>query len=213
MKLSWLRRVLQSSPGRRATSSQPLTPQDFAAVIEQIASTNQHQQPLETYLRSLWALVLPHEEDVPSYDLFASLIEDAFESEPADFLYDWLKVEEVDWLPDQEGGYLLTANREPRGTTIIARNVPAFEVLKRVLLFQIADLNRIPDRTRPDPSHAFAIISPGGHHWYNVDLRSYWECAAAGFGAKLTAPLHQHRFAPCNWTTLAFLLDLGRCYE
>lgn len=213
MKLSWLRRVLQSSPRPGSMSSRPLTPQDFTAVIQQIASANQYHQPLEIYLRSLWALVLPHEEAVPSYDLLASLIEDAFESEPADFRYEWLKVEKVDWLPDREGGYLLTANREPRGTTIIARNVPAFEVLKRALLFQIADLNRIPDGTRPDPSSGFAIVSPGGHYWYNVDLRSYWECAAAGFGAKLTAPLHQHRFTPCSWATLAFLLELGRCYE
>ena len=190
-----------------------LTLQDFAALIKQIAFTSPSRQPLETYLRSLWATVSGHEKNVASYDLLASLIRDAFETKPADFEFQWLEYTDAPaWLPDQEG-YTLTAWREPRGTTIVAQNVSAFEVLKRTLLFQIADLNRIAAGTRPDPSNGFAVISPIGHHWNNVDLKSYWECASAGFAAKLAAPLHQYELTPCSWVTLAFLLELGRCYE
>jgi hypothetical protein len=191
-----------------------LTPVNFRdAVLSTLHEyEGRYGEPLETYLRSLWGLVRQAKDEEPAFALFAKLIHDAFQACPVEFAHQWLKFEaEPDWLPDEEG-YLIRSWTDV-GAVVIARAVPAFEILERTMLFQIADLNRMPEQIQTDPLRYFGRDSPTGTPWANFDVFTYWECATAGFIAKLEVPLHQWRFQRCDWATLALLLSLGRSYE
>jgi hypothetical protein len=190
-----------------------LTPERFRPAVMGVladAARRKRIPELEEHLRALWAQIVLHRDCEPSFGLFAQLIRRALEAPPAEFRYEWLKVEPPHWLL-YDGGYLIEARDESTGATAF-RKAGDFEVLRLVLMSQIADLNRIRIR-QPDPNSGFAIVSPTKQQWYNVDVHSYWECATAGLEGKLPNPNHRHRFLSHDWATLAFLLELGQSYE
>ena len=82
MKLSRLADVFRPTPYR--VTSEELTPYELAPVVTRILKSvgNRYREPLESYLRSLWGLVLAHEKSTVSYSLLGRLIQQAFESRP-----------------------------------------------------------------------------------------------------------------------------------
>jgi len=195
--MNWLKRVMSAAkqePAEPKTFDPELPAHRFrSAVMATLNGARRKQVPsLEAHLRALWTQVGLHRDYRPCFGLFAELIRRALEGTPAEFQYEWLKVEAPHWHLDDDG-YLIQVHDDATGLTTL-RRAEDLEVLRQVLTAQIADLNRIPGTAAPDPNSGFAIVSPSGQRWYNVDLVSYWECATAGLEAKIANPSHRQRF-------------------
>jgi hypothetical protein len=150
----------------------------------------------------------------PSYSLFVTLIDEAFVTQPYPFDEQWLAYESDLFWDYQNDSYVIQESRN--GEWIVtARNVNDFEILKHTILFQIADLHRIPAEKLSDPQRYFGIKSPTGNTWYNFTPFDYWECATRGMEDHLRSSrsLRAKLFAKCTWATLAALLGLGQSYE
>ena len=85
---------------------------------------------------------------MPSYALFACLLRESFTSPPAEFGASWLGITK----PLSEKA-----------------DVDDFEAVEQVLLFQIADLNRMGEDIWGDPHRYLGRTSPTGNTWYNFD--------------------------------------------
>jgi len=157
---------------------------------------------IEEYLRSVWSSILTHQNKTPTYHLFGEILQTAFHAQPAPFENEWMKYE----APPQEL-HSFTELDKP------FNREADFTCVKSEILFLIAELHRTQNPGQ-DKMKYFGVVSPTGHSWYNWDPFTYLECAMAGLISHLQAGLLK-RFdgSRCNWSLLAFLLEMGRIYE
>lgn len=115
---------------------------------------------LETYLLSLWSLVVTESTDlIDAYQLL-SWLERAFEHEPPPFQPHWFNYP----LPQP-----------------FRKRIATFSDWEDVILFQIADLRRMAESgDLTSPGRYEGITSPSGAQWYNFDPITYLECAVRG---------------------------------
>jgi hypothetical protein len=165
-----------------------LTVADFRRFISSLAETYaDHPRSLEHYLRALWAGVEEHKSDPVRYALLAQLLAEAYTREPLPFDTRWLARSTP---PDE---YFSTAD--------------AYEYLRRMLMYQIADLHKMDQAGMLDNPHRFlGINSPTGYIWYNFHPSEYLGCATGGLR-------EDSLDVECNWGSLAKLLWLGQIYE
>ena len=132
---------------------------------------------LEEYLRSVWMLINKYKEHNVSYSLIGSIIREAFHTSPAEFQSTWLDYTTPP--PFQE--VMSTRNNITKSSSNLNKHKKVdFNLLKRTILFQIADLHRMKDNELKNEMRFFGIVSPTGNSWYNFDIFSYLECAIRG---------------------------------
>jgi hypothetical protein len=196
--------------------STELTSQEFRSAVLAIIEKQEgeHKDSLENHLLSLWAAIKKYETYAPSYSLFATMLTEAFETQPAEFNEEWLRYENDLFWDYQDRSFVIKEYRNDEWI-VTETNVNDFEILKHIIFFQIADLHRMDSGQLNDPYKYFGIDSPTGNRWYNFDVFAYWECATAGMEACLDMPDHPRKksFDKCTWATLAKLLQLGQSYE
>jgi hypothetical protein len=170
-----------------------------------------YSRSLEEYLRSLWVVIEKYKDQPASYQLFTTLIAEAFETEPQAFDSMWLEYDkEILW--DLVNGIYIIGNYDD--LKLAEQTIDAYFILKHTILYQIADLYRMQGEPEKDPYSYFGIDSPTGAHWYNFTVFTYWECATAGMEDHLKSwSAIAHLFKTCTWATLAKLLVLGSMYE
>lgn len=190
--------------------SDDLTLSEFRSAVLAILEKQDNHPSLESHLLSLWMVIGKYRDTRPSYSLFAKMIEEAFNTPPGSFDNQWLVYKKsVPW-GYQDGKYMIQGYQDKK-FVIIENDVSDFEILKRTILFQVADLHQIPDEKMNDPHSFFGITSPTGARWYNLHPYGYWECATAGMDAQ--SERMEHTLNTCDWVTLAGLLSLGQLYE
>ena len=162
-------------------------------------------------------MLLKHREEIPSYDLFGQLLDQAFRTDPAPFEDAWLNRTRP---PDQGWLYSDSFKREMAtrfGMTVRTEGRSRgedFAFLQDTILFQIADLRRMHGAQTMDKMRYFGLDSPTGSTWYNWDPFAYLECGTRGFISHLELGHYQDfTEARCNWITLAVILELGQVYE
>ena len=153
---------------------------------------------LQEYLIALWQIIEKSHGELVSLELIYKALDDATKLEPMEFKDEWLN---YDKLPD---------DYEP------TKKDNGYEYLKRTILFQIADLQRMKKAGTLDldpEALYFGVRSPTGHSWYNFHVRNFFSCAIAGFrsyGSQIGMPLNS---TECSWQNLAVILHLGQIYE
>ena len=196
--------------------SNEFTAQEFRSSVLAVLDNheNTYKNSLEDYLLSFWATIEKYKNNSPSYSLFATLISEAFETQPSKFNNQWLTYEHELLWKYQDDSYIVEEYKDGKWT-VTAEDVNDFEILQHTLFFQIADLHRMTPEQLKDPNGYFGINSPTGNRWYNFDVFTYWECATAGMEAHLRSPksLLAKQFDKCTWAVLAALLKLGQIYE
>ncbi len=169
---------------------------------------------LEEYLRSLWIVINRHKGQTASYQLFAEIASEAFDTDPGEFDHQWLLYEkELTW--DYHDDKYVIREYKNGNWVITQSDVDDFEILTHTILCQIADLYRMRDRQLADPYRWFGVASPTGNDWYNFDVFGYWECATRGVLAHLrsSGSFIRHRLLRCTWALFAAYLELGQVYE
>ena len=187
--------------------------QEFIALVLTILKKYKgvYQGSLDNYLLALWALIKRNRNVTPSYQLFSCLIGDAFDAPPGTFDDAWLVYDEELIWTYQKGSDRIEEYKDGQWKSL---DISDFELLQRIILFQITDLIKIPPEQLKDPFNFFGIRSPSGAYWYNLDVFSYWECAMAGMEVRISPSWQGSQyFTKCNWSVLAELLTLGRLYE
>ncbi|MGB1250404.1 MAG: hypothetical protein ACPG8W_07210 [Candidatus Promineifilaceae bacterium] len=167
---------------------------EFSAFIHDLQQQSQrYRYPLETYLRSLLALILRSQRNKHfSYTFIAQLFLDAFSQPPIPFDDTWH-----------------TFNAPPTAL-LYGRDdsLPPFAVLRELLLYQIADLRLLEKHGNlnlPDGVPFLGIDSPTGNRWNNVRLDQFLIGCTAAYaeGANLTE---------AGWEDLAILLWMGQMH-
>lgn len=193
--------------------------QDFRNSVAQTLDKYENraeERSLEADLSALWGVIGKHKHEPPTYTLFATLISEAFESEPVPFEEQWLNYKKPLFWELEGDGYIVKEYKDKQ--VVATRAVSDFEILMHTNLYQIADLHRMTPEMLQDPYRYFGVDSPTGNRWNNLDVHIYWGCAIIGMKAHTEqisswrSPLLP-RFLKCTWATLALLLELGQEYE
>jgi hypothetical protein len=189
--------------------------QEFKSSV--FAVLDKHEQnniSLEDYLLALWAVIEKYKNQKPSYQLFAIMIDEAFEAPPSKFDEQWIAYENhLSWTY-KNGSYVIEKYKDGE-QVIIQSNVDDYEILKHTILYQIVDFRKLsPDKIK-DPQSFFGIDSGKGDTWYNFTPIDYWSCAIRGMEDHLKSPvsLYAANFSKCTWAVFAALLSLGQVYE
>ena len=166
------------------------TAEDFQLFVDDLVNTlaRTSQRNLDEYLRALWGLLVSQQDKEPTWQLLAQLFRRAFIEPAYEFDHNWLQYTD----PDTE--FYQTTRSE-------------FDVLKQMLLYQIADLHRMRASGNFDlPGYILSggISSPTGHIWYNFSPEDFLASANSGI---------QFRADHCTWSDLALFLWLGQIYE
>ena len=190
-----------------------MSPKSFQAAVLVLLNqfSKKHQGTLEEYLRSLWVIVNRNQYDRPTYDFFLTILEQAFQTAPAEFDTRWLEYDKPLSWNYIDNGYVIEALKNKK-SVIIERNVDDFRILKHTLLFQIADLYRMRENQLKNPQRYFGVKSPSGYSWYKFDIFTYLECATRGI-VDHSRDERNKEVASCDWVDLATILELGRLYE
>ncbi|CAG0944694.1 hypothetical protein ANRL1_01893 [Anaerolineae bacterium] len=165
---------------------------------------------LEECLRALWVLIEKYHYLQPSYNLFAQMLEEAFQIVPATFDEAWLAYNQPLSWSYRDGKYALET-LQGREVVVIEQDVDDFRILKHTILFQIADLYRVRENQLQNEQRYLSVQSPTGHSWYNFDAVAYLNCGVNGLIDN--ARDEAQEFDGCDWIELASLLELGRLYE
>jgi hypothetical protein len=168
------------------------TMSDYAYFIEDLVDEGKikFEESLETYLRALWGLILKHKNVVPSWMLFAYLVEEAFYAAPTPFSEEWII-------------YAKPPNLDTNDPN------QSFETLQKMILYQIAELRLMKANGTLDlPGHILfmGVVGPSGHGWYNFHPLSFLRQ-----GVDPSQP--DKNQVQCDWYDLAIILWLGQIYE
>jgi hypothetical protein len=106
--------------------------------------------------------------------------------------------------------YVIEGSRNGQ-VVVLERGVSDFEIFRRVIQFQIADLNRFNEAVFSDPNSYYGIDSPTGNRWYNFDLRMYLRCATSFLID--TSRGGDVPYEKLNWIDFAWILKAGMAYE
>src|SRR5688572_2471134 len=188
-----------------------LTSKNFRGFVMHLLETQKgsYKGSLEEYLRSLWLVVNDSKDHELNYSRLADILKKAFSVEPPPFDEQWLSFEKpVSWN-SRNNGYVIET-LENFQVKIVASDVPDFDILKSVLLFQIADLYRMRDNQLKNKHRYLGVASPTGDTWYNFDVFTYLECGTRGIGDNAREAVEA---IECDWAALALILELGRIYE
>jgi hypothetical protein len=161
------------------------------ALVESTAPT--FRGSLEEYLRALWKLIQEHREDTVSWSLLAHLLADAFITEPATFDEQW---------------FVYTAS--PRALyQFDEAKEDDYEVIRTMILYQIADLRRMARAGSLDKSatELWLGIDSGSERWYNFTPMTF-----LGAASPLTS-VGEWESPKCNWKDLARVLMTGQNAE
>jgi hypothetical protein len=169
------------------------TGREFQAHIKDLVENEAYfyQHSMESYLRSLWRLVNKHRGERVTYDLIARLLKEAFSQEPLPFDETWFNYEYPPYGVDD--------------TRLIEDD---FHFLQELILYQIAELNRMQTDAVPDEPPEFpwlGVPTQNGEGWYNFHPGDFLESAVALMPAD--ADLGQ-----ANWADLGHFLRLGQIY-
>ena len=169
------------------------TLKDFCSFVENLAKASQQsERSLEEYLRALWPLVQENKEAKASYTLFAQMLSQSLTSQIAAFDNGWLEYTS----PPPEIGHSQPVE-------------DGIGFIKKMLLYQIADLHRMKEQGVLDqPSHILWLGASrkGGRTWYNFLPSTFLSCALGGLNANSET-------TDCDWSVLAVFLWLGQIYE
>lgn len=168
---------------------------EFSAFVRDLLHqrVQQYTYPLETYLRSLLALILLNQDRTNlSYTYIAQLLTEAFDQPPMPFDDMWH-----------------TFNTPPTAL-LYGRDdsLPPLAVLRELLIYQIADLRLMQkngDLDLDDTLPFLGIDSPTGNRWNNVHLDQFLLGCTGAYadGANLTI---------AGWEDLAILLWMGQMH-
>ncbi len=171
------------------------TQKDFVAFAKQYAISAPAEKSLpytgymvslEHYLRSLWAVSLPHSHDSLTWLLFAQLLQGALMTPPVAVNPSW--------------------DRHKRPN--LAEKRADFEHLRVMIVYQIADLHYLNKiKTTGDVQLIRQINSYIEENWRNQSMLSFLNTAIAYFDD------YRALNAPCSWHTMAVFLQVGQRYE
>ncbi len=184
---------------------------DFSEDISKIANQNsKNSRSLEVYLRALWSAALDHQDKTVSHRLLLQILKEAFVREPAAIEMEWLNLTEMPDWNYRDDRYVIEAFEDGK-VIILEDNVDDFEIFRRAIQFQIADLSRFDEDVFSDPNSYYGVDSTTGNRWYNVHVHQYLHCAASFMtdgsrGGDI--PLEQ-----VDWVDLAWILKAGMSYE
>jgi len=174
-------------------SEQVKTQKDYCDFVHALAeSASASDRSLEDYLRALWLLIQGHKDSNLSFALCAQLLADALTSPVAPFDNEWLIFKE----PPSE----------------LSQNQPIqneYQFLRKMILYQIADLHRISEEGALDaPPHILYMGASrkGGRTWYNFEPQTFLDVALGGMKA-------DPNLTEWDWGGLAIQLWLGQIYE
>ena len=182
-----------------------------------LTALDKHEQDnisLEGYLLALWVVIEKHKNSQPSYPLFATIINEAFETQPHEFDEQWQTYEDYLSWSYENGSYVIKEYKDGKWV-ITQKDVDDYEILKHTILYQIVDFRKLfPDKIK-DSQSFFGIDSGKGDTWYNFAPIDYWSCAIRGMEDHLKSPasLYAANFSKCTWAVFAALLSLGQSYE
>lgn len=154
-----------------------------------------YEGTLKEYLMAFWHIVKSKKENELNLEVLCDLIEQAFNLESISFDTSWLKY-----------------TKEP----YIDFKKKEFKDFKNTILFQIADLHKMEERSLLDNEFKnFGIDSPVGNRWSNLDPFTYLECATAwmeDYSGKdsIEEPDEETNV---SWSMLIRFLEMGRLYE
>jgi hypothetical protein len=164
------------------------TSADFVHFIKDLVDREIFIGSLEEYLRALWTILSAKRDIEPSWSFFANCLHEAFFVPASDFDEAWMDYE-----------------KPPALNNDTAKN--NFACVEKMLLYQIADFQRIKNAKLIENAGQFAFLgisSPTKNTWYNFSVESFLEGATAGFNIKENG---------CSWLALAVFLRLGQIYE
>lgn len=165
-----------------------LTVDKFTEFTDMLSEKANGERSLETYLSALWKLLDANRNATPSWELFADLLERAFDEEPSPFNVEWLNYTsppDIDVNVDQ-----------------------GFQLVQNMVLYQIADLHAMAEAgtLTIDPKFLYlGVDSPNGHRWFNLNIRLFLKCASPTYDSTDKNI--------CNWKSLASFLWFGQNYE
>jgi hypothetical protein len=120
---------------------------------------------LEEYLRALWVLIEKYQCLQPPYNLFAQMLEEAFQIAPAPFDEACLAYNRPLSWGYRDGKYALET-LQGREVVVIEQDVADIRILKHTILFQIADLYRMRENQLKNNQRYMGVQSPTGYSWY-----------------------------------------------
>ncbi len=169
------------------------TQRDFCRFVKELAESNGYsERTLEEYLRALWPLAQANKDAPVSFGLLASVLAEAWVSPIEPFDPEWLSYTDP-----------------PAELSQGAQAADSFGFLKKMLLYQIADLHRMKQEGVLDrPPHVLWLGASrkGGRQWFNFIPAYFLRCALGGMD-----PEANH--TDCDWSVLAIFLWLGQIYE
>ncbi|MCP4419169.1 MAG: hypothetical protein GY805_21345 [Chloroflexi bacterium] len=171
---------------------------------------DQCNRSLQEYLQTLWAIALENQNHSLSSEMILHMLAEAFTRNPANFESQWLDLTKMPYWNYKDDMYLIEGFRDGK-SVILERNITDFEIFRRVILFQIADLSRFDEAVFNDPDSYYGIDSPTRNRWYNLDLKLYLKCAASYLidvsrGGDVP-------YEEVDWVDLAWILKAGMSYE
>jgi hypothetical protein len=190
--------------------------QEFWSSVSDILNNHDgnYKNSLEDYLLSLWVAIEKYKNRQPSYSLFTTIINEAFDTEPCKFDKNWLMYEKNIFWDHENDTYVIKEHKNGKWA-VSQKDANDFEILKHTILYQIVDFRKLSPEKLKDPQSFFGIDSGKGDTWYNFAPIDYWSCAIRGMEDHLKSPvsLYAIRFSKCTWATFAALLSLGQSYE
>lgn len=187
------------------------TIKDFSDDISKIAEQNSiNQRPLEEYLRTLWAIACEHQDETLFPEIVLQMLKEAYVQEPAAIESNWLNLTAMPNWNHKDEKYVIEAFVD-RKLVIVEDNVADFEVFRRAIQFQIADLNRFAPSVFSDPYGYFGVDSPTGNRWFNFHVDTYLNCAASFLSSGRDAGTVL--FNEIDWVDVSWILKAGMSYE
>ena len=141
---------------------------------------------LDDYLRSLWRLVRREQSTQPSFELFAKLFQQAYETEPVEF--------DPRWYSLRASAYTECFPTE-------------FAKVENTILFQIADLRTLTPAHFESARLYFGANSSAQTAWANLEIADY-------LGAATTPLVPVLSESPkCSWKLFEDMLYCGQIIE
>jgi hypothetical protein len=136
------------------------TNDDLYLAVTALHRAHQNQPPrdLETYLRSLLGVALDYwPQPVLPPEVFVHILDQAYTTLPVDYDPHWEQTYNKDWA-----------------------SLKGWDRFQTLLRQQIVDLRQMYNNGTLPKTDGTGVTSPQGGSWYNLDIKSFLECACRG---------------------------------
>jgi hypothetical protein len=164
---------------------------------------------VEEYLLALWTVINKYRSEDVTGNLLARVIVEAFDVEPAEFNERWLEYNYAYSGWQKDGNQYLPYKYDAAigESYFIKRRLSDFELLRDVILCQIADLHRMKDSS---PSKlTISYQSPTGIYWRIFPLPGVFYYLLGGI-TQMFELNPDGSLSESDWADLAILLQFAR---